>query len=154
MRRSPCIFSWDPNWPLLRLSINRARGWPPSPATLEFRNHGAEPASKSRFAEHVPSPPGKLGSPSQFPPLSSRVVQMPSFTSRGSDGNVTVSVPVWQLLPRCWATAPSAIWQETRLKAGPRATSAVEASAPSLLLMEETESPFFVRFPFVVFFTP
>src|SRR5271156_6775321 len=63
MRRSPCIFSWDPNWPLLRLSINRARGWPLSPATLEFRNHGPEPASKSRIAEHVSSPPGKVGMP-------------------------------------------------------------------------------------------
>src|SRR5271163_3262399 len=94
MRRSLGIFSGDPNWPLLRLSINRARGWPLGPATLEFRNHGPGPASKSRFAEHVPSPPGKVAS------HSSRVVQMPSFTSRGSDGNVTVSVPAWQLLPQ------------------------------------------------------
>src|SRR5271155_4238580 len=69
MRRSPCIFSWDPNWPLLRLSINRARGWPLSPATLEFRNHGPEPASKSRIAEHVPSPPGKVGMPFAVFPL-------------------------------------------------------------------------------------
>src|SRR5271156_375207 len=88
MRRSPCIFSWDPNWPLLRLSINRARGWPLSPATLEFRNHGPEPASKSRIAEHVSSPPGKVG----------MYFKCPAFTSRGLDGNVTVSVPVWQLL--------------------------------------------------------
>jgi hypothetical protein len=71
---------------------------PLSAAILEFRNHGPRPASKSRFAEHAPSPPGKVVALRSFPHCPQRVFQMPSFTSRGLDGNVTVSVPVWQLL--------------------------------------------------------
>ena len=111
MRRRPCIFSWDPNWPLLRLSINRARGWPLSLAILEFRNHAQGLLANLDFAEHVSCTPlAKVGGPSQCPHLSSRVVQMPSFHE---PGGWMVMLPYlslfWQLLPqRCWATAPCA----------------------------------------------